>query len=50
MILCFFFVNFSGFGFMFFEEFLEVMFGICFGCVFEEILVVVDLVLVYEVF
>ena len=31
------------------EEFLEVMFGTCLGCVSEEILVATDPVLVHEV-
>ena len=34
---------------MLFEEFPEVMFGTCLGCVSEEILVATDPVLVHEV-
>ena len=42
-------VNLSGSDLMVFEEFLEVMFATCLGCVFEEILVAADPVLVHEV-
>ena len=42
-------VDLSGSGLTLFEEFPEVMFGTCLGCVSEEILVAGDPVLVHEV-
>lgn len=49
MNLCFSSVNLSGSGLMLFEEFPDVMFGTCLGCVSEEILVAADPVLVHQV-
>ena len=47
--ICFSSVNLSGSGLMLFEEFPDVMFGTCLGCVSEEILVAADPVLVHQV-